>query len=91
MQVPQASAQVARESLQEEAEVAYNLSHANIVNTLSHEIKCCGPTDSSNDTSLTLYLIQVCMRGLVGVHCVAQFVQTCLMSTRVYGQPCTSV
>lgn len=69
MQVPQDSANFARECMKEEAETAYNLSHANIVNTLSHEMKCYSPLNTATKTKLTLYLIQVCLFNLRGHAC----------------------
>ena len=59
MQVPQESAHVARECMKTEAESAYNLSHANIVNALSHDMKTHSPSDVTKEMQLTLYLIQV--------------------------------
>lgn len=60
MQVPHECVHVARECMKTEAESAYNLSHANIVNALSHDMKKHSPSsDVQKHTKLTLYMIQV--------------------------------
>lgn len=42
----------------EEAEVVYNLSHANIVNTLSHELKRFQDVEACAASQFKLYMIQ---------------------------------
>lgn len=68
MQVPQESAHAARECMKDEADTTYNLSHANIVNTLSHEMKCYSPANTAKHARLTLYLIQARFSGMHGLH-----------------------
>lgn len=44
-----------------EAEAAYNLSHANVVNTLSHELTRIGDQAASGELAMfKLYMVQAC-------------------------------
>lgn len=73
MQIPQESAHAARECMKGEADTTYNLSHTNIVNTLSHEMKCSRPANTAKHATLTLYLIQArccTMHELHGAVCM---------------------
>eukprot|EP00892_Ulva_mutabilis_P000662 jgi/Ulvmu1/10597/UM065_0051.1 len=57
-QVPASEASGIHNRAREEAEVVYNLSHANIVNTLSHELKRFQDNSSAAVSNFKLYLIQ---------------------------------
>ena len=57
VQVPVSEASGIHNQAREEAEVVYNLSHANIVNTLSHELKRFHDTGGAA-THFKLYMIQ---------------------------------
>ena len=61
--------------VKEQAEVAYNLSHANIVNTLSHETKRFSSSEDGQRVRFKLYMIQA--RPTPHSHC------TCCRLTRL--------
>ena len=58
MQVPRDVAGIVHTRVKERAEVAYNLSHANVVNTLSHEIKRFSGSEDGQRVQFKLYMIQ---------------------------------
>ena len=81
LQVERSEAQMLYSAVRSEAEAAYNLSHANIVNTLSHEVKPVPQSaGGSSRTILKLYMVQV---QPVSLH------STCLMCS-LYVSPHTA-